>query len=84
MKTIVLAVAASLVLTTAVPALAADNPATGRPAQLTQKLDDAGKDKAKGVAKDVAKKKGNLRANKSGAARGDIRSDQIHDLTKTR
>lgn len=80
MKTMFLAAAASFVLMTAVPTLAAEPTATGRPAQLTQKPDDAGKDKTKGVAK----KKENTRANKSGAARGDSRSDQVHDMTKAR
>ena len=80
MRRIDLVLAAIFAVTAAAPAVAADQ-AQGRPAQLTQKSDDAkNKDKDKGVAK----KKENTRTNKAGAARGDARSDQVHDMNKSR
>ena len=73
-----LALAAVIAVTSAAPAVAADQ-AQGRPPQLTQTSEPAKtKDKA------AARKKDSTRANKGGAARGDARSDQVHDMNKAK
>ena len=70
MKFIVMAIAASCALVS-LPALAADQTATGTPVQLAQKAD-------KGT------KAGKGKSNKSGAARGDTHSDQVQDMNKAK
>jgi hypothetical protein len=83
MRHVDLALAAIFAVSAAAPAVAAD-PTQGRPAQLTQKPDDHGKDKARAARPktDVDKDKDNTRSNKGGAMRGDARSDQVQDMKK--
>jgi len=85
MKFTVIAIAASFALVS-LPALAADQAATGKPVQLAQKVDKdakakAGKEKSKTTAQAP---KNNMRSNKGGAARGDTRSDQVQDMKKSK
>ena len=82
MKLIIAALAASFILSASLPALAADQTATGRPTQLSQKTDKTGQAKAHKPAHKTTAAAPKDRSNKSGAARGDTRSDQVQGMNK--